>query len=274
MSIADLVGREFAKFEEAERFYWNYALAIGFSIRRSRLRRSEGGVVMGRQWVCSKEGSRTKKWTNRDDMIRTPRKETRENSHAAFAVKYCLKRDAYIVTKFVKEHNHRLANSHEENILANLFWRDSQSLHNYRYFGDVLIFDSTYKINVYDKPLVVFVGVNNHHETTIFGCAFLVDETADTYRWVLITFLTSVKDKKPVSIVTDEEEAMRIAIDEVFPDAHHRLCSWDIIRNVNSNVNNPKIVREFSYCVHSGLTPVAFEQHWQHMIDTYDLKDD
>ncbi|CAB4317204.1 unnamed protein product [Prunus armeniaca] len=111
MSIADLAEREFAKFEEAERFYCKYALAIGFSIRRSRLRHSEGGVVMGRQWVCSKEGSRSKKWMNRDDMVHTPRKGTRENCHATFAVKYCPKWDAYIVTKFVKEHSHRLANS-------------------------------------------------------------------------------------------------------------------------------------------------------------------
>ncbi|XP_034201437.1 protein FAR1-RELATED SEQUENCE 5-like [Prunus dulcis] len=368
MSIGDLSEREFAKVEEAKRFYCNYALAIGFSIRRSRLRRSEGGVVMGRQWVCSKEGSRSKKWTNRDDMVRTPRKETRENCHATFAVKYCPNQDAYIVTKFVKEHSHRLANSHEvpflrshrcvtesniaqsmsmrkasiktnrtydymvdqaggykkvgftskdlynrmdferrqvvldgdaqaaisymngkaiadpkffcmfsvdeENRLANLFWRDSQSLHDYCCFGDVVILDSTYKTNVYDKPLVVFVGVNNHNATTVFGCAFLVDETADTYRWVLRTFLTSMKDKKPVSIVTDWDDAMRVAIDEVFPDAHHRLCTWHIMRNVNTNVNTPEIVREFSYCVHGGLTPVAFEQHWQQMIDTYDLKGD
>ncbi|ONI20802.1 LOW QUALITY PROTEIN: hypothetical protein PRUPE_2G034100 [Prunus persica] len=291
-------------------------------------------------------------------MVHTPRKETRENCHTAFVVKYCLKRDAYIVNKFVKEHSHRLANSHEvpflrshwcvtesniaqsisirkasiktnqtydymvnqasvyvkvgfpskdlynmmdferrqvdaisymnakaiadleffcmfsvdeENRLANLFLRDSQSLHDYCCIGNVLIFDSMYKTNVYDKPLVVFVGVNNHNATTVFGCTFLVDETADTYRW---NFLTSVKDKKPVSIVADGDEAMRVAIDEVFPDAHHHLCSWHIMRNVNSNVNNSKIVREFSYCMHGGLTPVAFEQHWQHMIDAYDLKGD
>ncbi|CAL9011105.1 unnamed protein product [Prunus brigantina] len=87
-------------------------------------------------------------------------------------------------------------------------------------------------------------------------------------------FFCMFSDKKPVSIVTDGDEAMRVAIDEVFPDAHHRLCTWHIMRNVNTNVNNPKIVREFSYCVHGGLTPIAFEQHWQQMIDTYDLKGD
>ncbi|CAL2256048.1 unnamed protein product [Prunus armeniaca] len=46
-------------------------------------------------------------------MVRTPRKETRENCHVAFAMKYYPKRDAYIVNKFVKEHSHRLANSRE-----------------------------------------------------------------------------------------------------------------------------------------------------------------
>ena len=56
---------------------------------------------------------RSKKWTNREDMVCIPKKDTRENCHAAFAVKYCPKRDAYIVNKFLNEHNHRLAHSHE-----------------------------------------------------------------------------------------------------------------------------------------------------------------
>lgn len=33
--------------------------------------------------------------------------------------------------------------------LANLFWRDSQSLTDYMRFGDVLIMDTTYKTNIY-----------------------------------------------------------------------------------------------------------------------------
>ncbi|CAL2265734.1 unnamed protein product [Prunus armeniaca] len=257
MSIADLVGREFAKFEEAKRFYWNYALAIGFSIRKSRLRRSEGGVVMGRQWVCSKEGSRSKKWTNRDDMICTPRKETRENFHAAFAVKYCLKQDAYIVTflhfhRCVTEHNHRLTNSHEVPFLH--FHRRT-----YDYMVD--------QAGGYMK--VRFTSKDLYNKMDFERRQVVLDGDAQA----AISYMNA-KDRKPVSIVTDGDEAMRVAIDEVFPDAHRLLCSWHIIRNVNSNVNNLKIVREFSYCVHGGLTPVAFEQHWQHMIDTYDLKGD
>ncbi|XP_008232311.2 PREDICTED: protein FAR1-RELATED SEQUENCE 4-like [Prunus mume] len=57
----------------------------------------------------------------------------------------------------------------EENRLDNLFWRDSTSLLDYIAYDDVLIFNSTYKTNVYDKPLVLFVGSNNYRSTVMFG---------------------------------------------------------------------------------------------------------
>ena len=50
----------------------------------------------------------------------------------------------------------------EESRLANLFWTDSQSRLDYACFGDVVAFDTTYKMNVYKKPLVILVGVNYH----------------------------------------------------------------------------------------------------------------
>ena len=57
----------------------------------------------------------------------------------------------------------------EESRLANLFWTDSQSRLNYACFGDVVAFDTTYKTNVYKKPLVILVGVNHHRQTIVFG---------------------------------------------------------------------------------------------------------
>ena len=61
-----------------------------------------------------------------------------------------------------------------------MFWRDGQSFYDFTNFGDVHIFDSNYKSNIYGKPLVVFVGSNDHKATILF-CALLVDETKDTY---------------------------------------------------------------------------------------------
>ncbi|KAG5059928.1 hypothetical protein JHK87_000957 [Glycine soja] len=40
--------------------------------------------------------------------------------------------------------------------LKHLFWVDDWSRSNFQCFGDVLTFDTTYKKNEYDKPLVIF----------------------------------------------------------------------------------------------------------------------
>ncbi|XP_058187790.1 protein FAR1-RELATED SEQUENCE 5-like isoform X1 [Rhododendron vialii] len=71
----------------------------------------------------------------------------------------------------------------EDNRLGKLFWADSKSRMDYAAFGDVLIFDTTYRTNAYKKPFVILAGVSNHFLTTIFGCALLVDETFATYTW-------------------------------------------------------------------------------------------
>jgi hypothetical protein len=46
-----------------------------------------------------------------------------------------------------------------EGRLQNMFWLDSQSQLDYGVFGDVVVFDSTYKVNKYNLPFVPFIGV-------------------------------------------------------------------------------------------------------------------
>ena len=92
-------------------------------------------------------------------------------------------------------------------------------------FGDVLAFDTTYQTDAYKKPLVIVVGINHHHQTIVFGCALLVDESVSTYTWVLETFLDAMNNKKPLSVITDGDKAMRKAIKRIFPGFYHRLCA-------------------------------------------------
>ena len=81
----------------------------------------------------------------------------------------------------------------EENRLRNLFWIDNVARYDYEQFGDVLAFDATYKKNAYNKPLIAFVGVNHHKRTILFGFAILIDETVESYVWLLQTFLSAMK---------------------------------------------------------------------------------
>ena len=115
-----------------------------------------------------------------------------------------------------------------EGQLKNMFWCDSQSRQDYLDFGDVIVFDNTYKMNRYGMPFIPFVGLNNHRKTTVFGCAIVSDETEQTYVWLLQTFLRSMCQKMPKSVITDADAAMIKAIREVLPDVWHRICTWHI----------------------------------------------
>ncbi|KAK2649944.1 hypothetical protein Ddye_017433 [Dipteronia dyeriana] len=59
----------------------------------------------------------------------------------------------------------------------------------------------------------MLVGVNHHKSTTIFGFGLLVDETVETYTWLLRTFLVVMHSKMPQSVVTDGDKAMHKDVD-------------------------------------------------------------
>ena len=77
-------------------------------------------------------------------------------------------------------------------------------------------------------PFMPFVGLNNHRKTTVFACAIVLNETEETYVWLLETFLRSMCQKMPNSVITDADAAMIKAIRQVLPDVWHRICTWHI----------------------------------------------
>ncbi|GAU26907.1 hypothetical protein TSUD_03100 [Trifolium subterraneum] len=122
--------------------------------------------------------------------------------------------------------------------ITNIFWADAQMINDYGYFGDVITFDTTYKTNKDCRPLGVFVGLNNHRKTVIFGATLLYDETIPYFRWLFETFLKAMGGAKPKTILTDQDAAMARAISVVMPETFHGLCTWHIRQNVVRHVNH------------------------------------
>ncbi|KAK9938900.1 hypothetical protein M0R45_015612 [Rubus argutus] len=160
----------------------------------------------------------------------------------------------------------------EEGRLANLFWRDSQSLADYNAFGDVLIVDSTYKTNLYGKPLAVFVGCNNHRVTIVFGFALMSDEKEETYSWVFQHFLIAMKQKCPQAVLTDGDEAIRNVLQSLMPEARHRLCSWHIGRNIGQNVKDSDVQKSLAKLIFASLTTEEWEEAWNSIVAMNGLK--
>jgi zinc finger SWIM domain-containing protein 3 len=69
----------------------------------------------------------------------------------------------------------------EKGHLKGLHWCDTQSQLDYTVFGDMVVFDSKYKTNRYNLPLVPFVRVNQHGSTVLFVCGVTSQETIEFY---------------------------------------------------------------------------------------------
>ncbi|KAF7121139.1 hypothetical protein RHSIM_Rhsim13G0054300 [Rhododendron simsii] len=100
------VGMEFESEEAAKVSYDAYGTRFGFIMRVDAFRRSmRDGKVVWRRLVCNKEGFR--KHRPRRSENRKPRAITREGCKAMIVVKK-EKTGKWVVTRFVKEHNHPL----------------------------------------------------------------------------------------------------------------------------------------------------------------------
>ncbi|CAL8152477.1 unnamed protein product [Prunus armeniaca] len=165
----------------------------------------------------------------------------------------------------------------QENRMTNFFWRDGRSRLDYECFGDVIVFDTTYRTNRYNLIYDPFVGVNHHWHNVLFGCAFLLDEKIPTFRWLFETFLESMGNRKPVTIYTDQCQAMANAISTVFLGTCHRLCTWHISRNATLKLASYYAIREFkklfNKCLEGGETKSEFECTWNEMVSKFDLAD-
>ena len=85
----------------------------------------------------------------------------------------------------------------------------------YKLYGDVLIFDTTYRTNKYGLICAPFVGVNNHWNNVMFACAFISNESTETFVWLFEEFMKSMDGKKPITIFTDQDFAIQKAIQQV-----------------------------------------------------------
>ena len=91
----------------------------------------------------------------------------------------------------------------------------------YSYFGDVITFDTTYSTNKDAKPLGVFLGLNHHRETIVFGGALLYNETIESFVWLFETFLEVMSKNKSITIFTNQDVAISAAIKVVMPKTYY-----------------------------------------------------
>ncbi|GAU46502.1 hypothetical protein TSUD_285840 [Trifolium subterraneum] len=160
--------------------------------------------------------------------------------------------------------------------VKNVFWVDAKGREDYQEFGDVISFDTTYITNKYKMPFAPFIGVNNHFQSRLLGCALLADETSNTFIWLMKTWLRAMGGNPPNAIITDQDKAMKVAIREVFPNTRHQFCLWHILKKVPEKLShvlrkNEDFKTNLNSCIYRSWSKKQFEDKWQEMVEKFQL---
>ncbi|KAG6778249.1 hypothetical protein POTOM_018103 [Populus tomentosa] len=308
---------EFESEEAAKAFYNSYARRVGFSTRVSSSRRSRrDGAIIQRQFVCAKEGFRNlnEKRTKDREIKRPP--FVRGHNHELVPPDQdyvCLNKEYGGISKvgftevdcrnYMRNNRQRsmegdiqllldyLRQMQSENpdffyalqgddgqFTGNVLWADPRARANYSYFGDTVTFDTTYRSNRYRLPFAPFTGVNHHGQPVLFGCAFILNETEASFVWLFQTWLTAMSGRHPLSITTDHDAVIRLAIMQVFPETRHRFCKWHIFKKCQEKLSHvllkhPTFESEFHKCVNLTELIEEFESCWLSLVDRYELRD-
>nr|GEX54938.1 hypothetical protein [Tanacetum cinerariifolium] len=149
----------------------------------------------------------------------------------------------------------------EDAELCGLFWAAEVAKGNYKEFGDIVSFDATYKTN---------------KRSVTVGSGLLKKETTEAYGWLLKAFKKAFVHA-PNIVVTDQDEAMRLAVAAEFPESKHRLCMWHIMQKIPSNIvsriyDDTNFKDKFGKIVWNMFSgPEEFEHRWNKLMEEFNL---
>ncbi|XP_031096902.1 protein FAR1-RELATED SEQUENCE 5-like [Ipomoea triloba] len=162
--------------------------------------------------------------------------------------------------------------------LSRVFLADAVSRKNFSLFGDVVSFDATYRTNRYNLVFVPFTGIDNHKRCITFGAGLLTKEDIDSYVWLLESF-KKIMGHDPISVVTDQDPAVKVVVAQVFGASKNIFCMWHIMCKVGEKVgpvlSKDEVFRRKLNCIvwDNSIDPEAFELRWNQIMEEYGLGD-
>ncbi|RYR13803.1 hypothetical protein Ahy_B04g070599 isoform G [Arachis hypogaea] len=145
------------------------------------------------------------------------------------------------------------------------------------YFGDVISFDTTYNTNTYNMVFGSFIGVNQHSQSTLLGCALMKNEDIQSFKWLFECWLCCMGGNAPKGILTVQCALMQRAIEACMPTTIHRWCIWHIMKKIPSKLNDYKrhlkIEHDMSHVVWNSHTKELFDRNWNDFLIKYGFVD-
>ncbi|XP_035832856.1 protein FAR1-RELATED SEQUENCE 5-like [Helianthus annuus] len=255
-SITPVVGMVFSSLDAAYEFYQIYAKKGGFCEGHKPFKKFDGALEVVKDRKKSKKGfveQHNHTLISQEDMQFVPssRNLTVMKQKRIYSLSMLnlgpvksfniMRTDMVVLKRLTNKKEYLRDFSFEYTVdsngcLTRLFWVDEVSKQNYLVFDDVISFDATFKTNKYKMVFVPFTGIDNHFHNVNLGAGLIAKETTESYVWLLTCFLNAF-GHQPKVVVTDQDVAMKAAIETVFTDSRHRLCMWHIMKKVADKSN-------------------------------------
>ncbi|KAJ0232249.1 Protein FAR-RED ELONGATED HYPOCOTYL 3 [Hirschfeldia incana] len=159
--------------------------------------------------------------------------------------------------------------------VKNVFWVDAKSRGSYVSFCDVVSLDTTYVRNKYKTPLAVYVGVNQHYQYMVLGCALLSDESAGTFSWLMETWLKAMGGNAPKVLITEQDAVVSSVVPLIFPDTRHCVFLWHVLSKVSESLGHKEdFTQKFEKCVYKSWKEEDFARRWWEILAEFNLKED
>jgi len=139
-------------------------------------------------------------------------------------------------------------------------------------FTDVIGIDATYNICKEKVAFVIFTAINKFGQTIILMGSLISREDFQSYKFALESFEEFFCI--PATVITDQDPALKSAIDCQWKGTKHIFCLFHIYRNIQKKVakllgkNNEKFLKEFSR-IQKIEKIEFFEEEWNSFIEQY-----
>jgi hypothetical protein len=122
-----------------------------------------------------------------------------------------------------------------------------------------------------------FVGVNHYGESILFGVTLISCENTKTFVLLFETWLNCMNRRSQSAIITNQDRAMKSAINKVFSNNRHRFRLWHILKKLQEKFGSHSQYHDIKSvlrsCVYESHTCDEFVVSWRSLLDCYNLGD-
>lgn len=113
----------------------------------------------------------------------------------------------------------------------------------------------------------------------VLGCVLAADWSKPTFTWLMKTWLRAMGGKAPKVIITDQDKALKLAIEEVFPNTRHCFALWHILEKIPETLahvikRHENFLAKFNKCIFKSWSDEQFDMRWWKMVTRFELHDD